>query len=146
MKVILKEDVKGSGKKGELVNVSDGYARNFLLPRGLAAEADSAAMNERAGREQAAAFHKQEEKKAAEADRKILDGRQIVVHAKAGDSGKLFGAVTVKEIAAAVSEQTGVAIDRRKLNMKDIKSHGEYPAEIKLLAGITAKLTILVTE
>jgi len=146
MKLILKSDVKGTGKKGELVTVSDGYARNFLLPRGLAAEADNTAMNELAGREKAAAFHKQEEKDAAEADRKALDGKQIVIHAKAGESGKLFGAVTVKEAAAAVTEQTGIAIDRRKLSLKDIKSHGEYPAEIKLMAGIIAKISIIVTE
>lgn len=146
MKVILTEDVKGQGKKGQLVNVSDGYARNFLFPKNLAVEADSAALSELKNREAAAAHHKQEEIDAAKALAKKLDGEKIVIHAKAGGQGKLFGAVTSKEIAAEINNKFGVAIDKKKMNVADIKNFGEYTAEIKLYVGITAKITVSVEE
>lgn len=146
MKVILTADVKGQGKKGELVNVSDGYARNFLFPKNLAVEANSAAMSELKNRESAAAHHKQEEIDAAKALAKKLDGQKITIHAKAGGQGKLFGAVTSKEIAAEVSKVFGVTIDKKKMNVADIKNFGEYTAEIRLYVGITAKITVIVEE
>lgn len=99
MKVILKQDVKGQGKTGELVNVSDGYARNFLFPRNLAMEADSAAMNDLKNREEAAAFHKEQEKKQAKESAAALEGKILKVKARAGQNGKLFGSVTTKEVA-----------------------------------------------
>jgi len=146
MKVILMEDVKGHGKKGELCNVSDGYARNFLFPRKLAIEANTAAMNELKNREEAKAHHAEEGKKSAMESASKLDGKTLVIHAKAGASGKLFGAVTTKEITESIRGSFGVELDRRKIGIHDIKSHGEYEAEIKFYQGVTAKLNIKVEE
>lgn len=146
MKVVLLADVKGHGKKGELCNVSDGYARNFLFPKKLAVEADNAALNELKNREEAKAHHKQEEINAAKATADILNGKSVEVKAKAGAGGRLFGSVTSKEIAAEIKNSLGVEIDRKKMNVADIKNFGEYTAEIKLYQGITAKVTVKVTE
>lgn len=146
MKVVLLADVKGLGKKGELCNASDGYARNFLFPKKLAIEANATAMNELKNREESKAHHIAEEKKAAQDMADRLNGKEVIVHAKAGGSGKLFGAVTAKEIAAAIKETFGVEIDRRKMQVADIKQFGEYTAEIKLYQGITASLQVVVKE
>ena len=107
MKVVLLADVKGHGKKGELCNVSDGYARNFLFPKKLAIEADNAALNELKNREEAAAHHKKEEINAAKETAAKLEGKTVVIKAKAGGSGKLFGAVTSKEIALEIKKRKG---------------------------------------
>ena len=146
MKVVLLSDVKGHGKKGELCNVSDGYARNFLFPKKLAVEADNAAMNELKNREQAAAHHKQEEINAAKETAAKLEGKTVTIKAKAGSNGKLFGSVTSKEIASEIAKSLGIEIDRKKMSVADIKNFGEYTAEIKLYTGITAKITVKVTE
>lgn len=146
MKVILLQDVKGHGKKGELCNVSDGYARNFLFPKKLALQADNAALNELKNREQAAAHHKQEEINAAKETAAKLNGKTVTIKAKAGSNGKLFGSVTSKEIASEIANSLGIEIDRKKMSVADIKNFGEYTAEIKLYTGITAKLTVKVTE
>lgn len=146
MKVILLQDVKGHGKKGELCNVSDGYARNFLFPKKLAIEADSTAMNELKNREAAAAHHKQEEINAAKDIATKLEGKAVTIHAKAGSNGKLFGSVTSKEIAAEIKKAFAIEIDRKKMSVADIKNFGEYTAEIKLYQGIIAKITVKVTE
>lgn len=146
MKVVLLQDVKGHGKKGELCNVSDGYARNFLFPKKLAVEADNAALNELKNREEAKAHHKKEEIAAANDTAAKLNGQTVVITAKAGSGGRLFGAVTSKEIAAEIKSKLGIEIDRKKMNVADIKSFGEYTAEVKLYQGITAKLTVKVTE
>ncbi len=146
MKVILLADVKGHGKKGELCSVSDGYARNFLFPRKLATEANAAAMNELKNREAAAAHHIAEDKAAAEAAKQKLDGKTVTIHAKAGASGKLFGAVTAKEVCEAIAANLGVEVDRRKLSVGDIKAHGDYTAEVKLYSGISAEVKVQVTE
>ena len=144
MKVVLLADVKGLGKKGELCNASDGYARNFLFPKKLAIEADNSALNELKNREEAAAHHKQEEIKAAKELAAKLEGKTVTVKAKAGSNGRLFGSVTSKEIAAQIKETLGVEIDRKKMSVADIKNFGEYTAEIKLYQGIVAKLTVSV--
>ena len=146
MKVVLLADVKGHGKKGELVNVSDGYARNFLFPKKLAIEADNAALNELKNREEAAAHHKKEEIAAAKATAEKLEGKSVKIIAKAGASGRLFGSVTSKEIAAEIAKSLGVEIDRKKMSVADIKNFGEYTAEIKLYQGISAKITVVVSE
>ena len=146
MKVILKQDVKGHGKKGELVTVSDGYARNFLFPRGLAAEADAQAMNELKNKEEAARFHEEQEKKAAKETAKAVDGKVLKLTAKAGQGGRLFGSVTAKEVAEELAAQFGVKLDKRKIQMADIKAFGTYEAEIKLGYGFTAKVSVMVTE
>ena len=146
MKVVLLQDVKGHGKKGELCNVSDGYARNFLFPKKLAVEADNAALNELRNREEAAAHHKQEEIDAANALAAKLDGKTVTIKAKAGAGGKLFGSVTSKEIAKEIADTLGLQIDRKKMSVADIKNFGEYTAEIKLYKGISSKITVKVTE
>ena len=144
MKVILLADVKGHGKKGELCNVSDGYARNFLFPKNLAVEANNAALAELKSREDAKAHHLKEEKDAAIAIAKQLQGKRFTLTAKAGANGKLFGAVTSKEIAIAIKEQSGIEVDRKKMSVADIKSYGEFGAEIKLYNGVSAKFTVEV--
>ncbi len=146
MKVVLLQDVKGKGKKGELCNVSDGYARNFLFPKKLAVEADNAALNELKNREEAVAHHKKEELEAAKVTASKLDGKTVTIRAKAGAGGKLFGSVTGKEIAAEIKNSLGIEIDRKKMNVADIKNFGEYTAEIKLHQGVTAKITVKVSE
>lgn len=146
MKVILLADVKGKGKKGELCNVSDGYARNFLFPKNLAVEANSAAMSELKSREESKAHHKSEEIAAAKATAADLEGKTVVIKAKAGTGGKLFGSVTSKEIASEIKNTLNIEVDKKKMTVADIKNFGEYEAEIKLYTGITAKIIVKVTE
>ena len=146
MKVILNADVKGLGKKGEMVNASDGYARNFLFPKNLAVEANATAMNELKNREASKAHHIAEEKAAASAACDKINGKEIVIHAKAGSNGKLFGAITTKEIAAEINGKFKVEVDKKKITCADIKSYGEFTAEVKLYNGIVAKVTVKVTE
>ena len=146
MKVILKQDVKGLGKKGELVNASDGYARNFLFPKGFAIEANATAMNDFNNKEQAKKFHKAEEIKAAEADAAKLDGKTFKVNARAGANGKLFGSVTSKDIAEQIKKDLNLDVDKRKINVEDIKQFGTFEAEVKVYQGISAKIFVQVTE
>ena len=144
MKVILNADVKGLGKKGEMVNASDGYARNFLFPKNLAVEANATSLNELKNREASKAHHIAEEKAAAAAAAAKLDGQTVVLHAKAGSNGKLFGAITSREITAEINQKFGVSVDKKKVACADIKSYGEFTAEVKLYNGITAKVTVKV--
>lgn len=146
MKVILKQDVKNLGKKGELVNTSDGYARNYLFPRGLAIEANAAAMNDFNNKENAKKFHKAEEIKAAEADAAKLEGKTFKLTARAGANGKLFGSVTAKDISAKIQEDLNLNVDKRKISVNDIKQFGTYEAEIKVYQGISAKVYVQVSE
>ena len=147
MKVVLLADVKGVGKKGELINASDGYARNFLLPRKLAKEANAQAMNELKNAEASKAYKIKTETDEAKRAAEALEGKSVKITAKAGLNGKLFGAVTAKEVAQEIKKQFGLEIDKRKINLSsDIKAFGVYPEEIKLYAGITAKLSVAVTE
>lgn len=147
MKVVLKADVKGQGKKGEMVNVSDGYARNFLLPKGLAVEADKQAMNEVKNRESAEKYRIEQEKKAANEAKDKVDGKTVKIAAKGGTGGRLFGSVTAKEVAEAVNKQFNLNVDKRKVVLQnDIKAFGSYEAELKLYQGITAKFFVQVTE
>lgn len=146
MKVILKADVKSLGKKGDLVNTSDGYARNFLFPKGLAIEANAQAMNEFNNKETAKKFHKAEEIKAANELKDIIEGKTFKVAAKAGANGKLFGSVTAKDVSAAIKEEMGENIDKRKISMQDIKAFGTTQIEVKVYQGITAKVFVQVVE
>ncbi len=146
MKLILTADVKGKGKKGEMVNVSDGYARNFLLPKGLAIEADAQAMTELRNREASQAHRIAEEKAAAQAAADKLSGGSVMLKVKAGASGKIFGSVTAKEIGDAIKLNYGLEIDRRKIVMKDIKSLGEYTITVKLYSAISAEMTVKVEQ
>ena len=145
MEVILKQDVKGTGKAGQVVKVSDGYARNKLIPGGLAVEATPA--NKRAiEREKAKAKEKYEADKAAALDLSHqLADKIVVVKTKVGDNGRLFGAITSKEIAAAITEQTGIEVDKRKIMLdKPIKETGVETVEIKLFQDIKAKVVVKI--
>lgn len=146
MKVILKQDVKSLGKKGELVNASDGYARNFLFPKGLAVEANASAMNDFNNKESAKKFHKAEEIKAAQELANKLEGKTFKLTAKAGSNGKLFGSVTSKDVSKKIKEDLNTDIDKRKIVMQDIKSFGTVQAEVKVYQGISAKIFVQVTE
>ena len=146
MKVVLTQDVKGLGKKGELVNASDGYARNFLFPRKLAIEANSQAMSELKNREAAEKHRIDTEIAAAKANAAKLEGKTVKLTAKAGANGKLFGSITSKDVAAAVSSAFGMELDKRKVVVEDIKSFGTYPVEVKLYNGISASMFVMVGE
>lgn len=146
MKVVLKQDVKGKGKAGQLVNVSDGYARNFLFPRELAVPADNQIMNEIRSKEESAQYHARVEKEAALEAAENLKGKTLKITARAGTAGRLFGSVTTKEVAEALKAQFGIEVDKRKISMDDIKAFGSYAAEVKLHTGVVAKVTVMVTE
>ncbi len=146
MKVILLADVKGQGKKGQLVNVSDGYARNFLFPKNLAKEANAAAMAELNSKAEAAAFHYEEDKAKAKEIAKKIEGTTLKLTAKAGAAGKLFGSITSKEIATELNRLLGINIDKKKLTVSDIKNYGEYTATVKLFTDVTASFTVAVSE
>ena len=147
MKIILLEDVKGIGKKGELKEASDGYARNYLFPRKLAKEANAQAMNEFKNAERAKQHKIETEKANAQAAAAQLEGKTVKLTAKAGQGGKLFGSITTKEIAETLRKDFGLDIDKRKLELTgDIKSFGTYECEVKLYAGISAKLFVMVGE
>ncbi len=146
MKVVLTQDVKGLGKKGELVNTSDGYARNFLFPRKLAVEANSQAMSELKNREAAEKHRIETEIAAAKESAAKLQGKTVKLSAKAGANGKLFGSVTSKDVAEIISKQFGMQLDKRKVVVEDIKSFGTYPVEVKLYNGISASLFVMVGE
>ena len=146
MKVVLKQDVKSLGKKGELVNVSDGYARNFLFPKNLAVEANAQAMSELKNKEQAEKYRIETETAAAKADAAKIDGKTIKIVAKAGQNGKLFGSVTAKEIAAQIKTDFKVELDKRKIDVNDIKSFGTFSATARLNHGVTASFFVQVCE
>ena len=142
MKVILQQDVRGQGKKGQLVEVSDGYARNFLLPRKLAVYVNTMKQQEKARKAQEAA-----EKAEAEAAAKKLEGLMVKIPAKAGEGGRLFGAVTGKEISDALSAQHGVSIPKAKLVLDEpIKSCGSYQIKAKLGYEVSGTVNVMVTE
>lgn len=147
MKLLLEQDVKGTGKKGEIVNVSDGYARNYLLPRKLASPADAAAVNAANISKSAAAHKKFQAGLAARDLARQLDGAVVTVSAKVGENGRLFGTVTGKEIAAAIEQQKGVSIDKKKIALSEpIRATGEYQAKISLFENTFALVTVNVRE
>ena len=146
MKVILKQDVKGLGKKGQLVNTSDGYARNFLFPKGLAAEANAQAMSELKNKEDAERYRIKTETAAAKAAAERIEGKTIRISAKAGQNGKLFGSVTAKEIAETLKATFDVSVDKRKITVEEIKQYGTYEFEVKLYPGISTQLYVMVGE
>lgn len=146
MEVILKEDVKGLGKKGEKVKASDGYARNFLFPKKLAVEANAQTITEYNNSE-ASKKHKIDVEIAnAEESKKKIEGKTVKLRAKAGQNGKLFGSVTAKEVASEIKNQLSVEVDKRKITMNDIKNFGTYEAEVKLYQNISTKLYVEVGE
>lgn len=140
------EDVKGHGKKGQLVNVSDGYARNFLFPKNLAKEATASAQAELKSKADAANHHYEQEKLQAKKTAELISGKTVKLTAKAGAGGKLFGAITSKEIALELNKMLGVNIDKKKLSVADIKNFGEYTASVKLFTDVTATFTVIVAD
>lgn len=147
MKVILLEDVKGTGKKGDIVNVSDGYARNFLFPKKLASEATSSLVNEAQQKKEAKEYHAAMELETAKAQAASLNGTEVKIFARAGASGKLFGAITAKEISQAITEQLHENVDRRKIKISgDIKTFGDFSAEIKVYPNVTAIISVKVMD
>lgn len=147
MKVVLLKDIKGKGKKDDVINVPDGYARNFLFPQKLAIEASAQALSEVKSKNEAKEHHAQELLDNLNALAKKLNGKTVEISAKGGKEGKLFGSVTSKDVAAAIKEQLGDDVDKRKISLEsDIKAFGTYSADIKLHQGINAKISIKVTE
>ena len=146
MKVVLLQDVKGHGKKGELCNVSDGYARNFLFPKKLAVEADNAALNELKNREEAKEHHLKEEIAAANALAEKLNGKTVTITAKAGSGGRLFGSVTSKDVAEALKMQQHIVIDKKKFVLPDggLKHIGTTKIDVKVYPEIVGKLNVVI--
>lgn len=147
MKVILTQDVKGKGKKGQMIDISDGYARNYLLPRKMAVEATADAVNTMRMNDKAAAEKAAKERAEALEVSKQLRAMTLVVKAKGGGAGRLFGSVTNQEIADALKEKSGITLDKRKIVISDpIKSVGTYTVQCKLGYEITAPLTVKIEE
>ena len=147
MKVILLQDVKGKGKKGQMVEVSDGYARNYMLPRKLAVEATADNLNTKRMNDQATAARQAKERAEAMEISKKMKDLTVTVTAKGGGAGRLFGSVTTQEIADALAAQTGINLDKRKLVLDDtIKNVGTYTVTCKLGYEITAPLTVKIEE
>ena len=147
MKVILLCDVKGQGKKDQVVEVSDGYARNFLFPQKKAVPADAKALSELKSKEEARQFKVSEDRKAAMALAERIKAVEIGIQMGHGQDGRLYGSVTAKDIATELSRAIGAEVDKRKLMLKEaIKAYGKYSVEIKLLADISAKFIVHVHD
>ena len=143
MKVILLENIKGVGKKDEIINAADGYARNFLLPKKLAVPADTGNMNNLKAKQDSNQFRKNEEKKAAEEISKSLKEIVLKINVKAGENGKIFGGVTSKEIVEELKKQYNIEIDKKKIMLEQtIKNTGTFDVEIKLFEGVIGKLKL----
>jgi len=145
MKVILLQDIKGTGKKNQIIEISDGYARNYLLPRKLAKEATAEAVNSLT-KSQSADKHREEvRRQEAEVKARELKGKVIQLEVKGGDNGKLYGAVTNDQIAQALKEQHGIEVDKRKLEQEEpIKTAGQSFVTLKLMAGISTRMIVNV--
>ncbi|AHF11159.1 MULTISPECIES: 50S ribosomal protein L9 [Dehalobacter] len=145
MKVILKEDVKALGKKGKVCEVSDGYARNFLIPRGLAVEATQGNVQDLVHKQKQEELRKQKEKQAALDLSQRIENMDIIVKVKVGEKGRLFGSVTNKEIAEVLEKEYQLKLDKRKIEVKEpIKGLGEYQVTVKLHFEVTANLKIKI--
>ena len=146
MKVVLLADVKGQGKKDEIINVSEGYARNFLFPKKLAIVADNKILNEIKGKEEKCLRQIELEKAAALETKAKLESVQVIIKVSAGEGDRLYGAVTAKDIADALLAQHGIEVDKRKIVTDAIKAFGSYTPEIKLFPEITGKINVIVTN
>ncbi len=144
MKVILLQDVKNVGKKGEIVNASDGYARNFLFPKKLAQEATTGNLNTATAKLEAERKQKQRDLEKAQAMAGQFKDKQINIRVRTGENGRLFGAITTKEVAAEIKKQLGYEIDKKKIILDTIKGTGLYEAEIKLYPEVSGRLKIMV--
>jgi len=147
MQVILLQDIKNVGKKGQLLEAADGYARNYLIPRKMAVEATKGNVNELEAKNKALVAKAEKELENAREFAKNLEGKKINIKVKMGENGKLFGSVTNKEVAIALSEQFGISIDKKKIVLNEpIKMVGEKDVEIKIMQEVSAKIIVNVTE
>ncbi len=147
MQVILTQDVKGQGKKGEMIKVSDGYARNFLLPKKLAIPATKDAINAMKGQQDSAAYHKQQELEQAKELAVKINEAKVVLTAKCGENGKLFGSITSSDIAEALKMQAHIVVDKKKIQLDEpIKSICAIKVKIKLHSEVTAELSVAIQE
>ena len=145
MKVVLLADVKGQGKKNDVINVSDGYARNFLLPRKLAVEADAKVLNEIKGREESIKHKIEVETAEAKALAAKLDTILVKISASSGTDGRLYGSITAKDIAERLAEEYAITVDKRKIQLPDpIRAYGKYDLDVKLYTDVTGKVHVLV--
>lgn len=145
MKVVLLTDVKGHGKKGDIVEASDGYARNYLIPKKMAEVATADVLNNIKGKNDAAKYHKEQEIAAAKELAKSIEGKKVVIKSKAGENGKLFGKITNQNVAEAIKYQLHVVIDKRKVVLPDgIKNIGETSVELKIYPEISATVKVVV--
>lgn len=145
MKVILLDNIKGVGKKDEIINASDGYARNYLLPKKLAVEANSENLSKLNNKKEAANYRKDVEKQNAEELAKKIKGIMLKIKVKAGENGKIFGGVTSKEISENLKSQYNFIVDKKKIDLKEtIKTLGEFNIDIKLYEGVVASLRVEV--
>lgn len=146
MRVILLKDIKGTGKKGDVVNASDGHARNFLLPRGLAKEATDGSVKEVQHQKESADKRKAAELAEAKALAEKIGTLSIEFKSKVGEGGKLFGAITSKDVSELLEKTHGIKVDKKKIEIGNIKAIGTFTAELKVYQGVTAKLTVVVNE
>ena len=145
MKVVLKKDFKSLGKVGEIVTVSDGYARNYLLPKGIAGPADARAENELKNQISSRAYRDKVEREEAEALKAKLEGMEVHAKAAAGaEDGKIYGSVTNAHVSELLESQYGIKVDKRKIEMEAVKNFGTYTAVVKLYAGVSATLKVVV--
>lgn len=146
MKVILKQDIKGVGKKDQVINAADGYARNYLFPKNLAVPADTGNMNNLKAKKESESFRKGEDRKEAEALAEKMKNIIIEFKVKAGENGRLFGAITAKEIAEALKKDYNITVDKKKILLSEgIKVAGTTKVDIKLNEGVIAKLAVKIT-
>ena len=147
MKVILLQDVKSQGKKDDVIEVSDGYARNFLIARKLAKEATNSAVNELNNKKNAEAYRQQLELEKAQEEGKKLDGKTLTICQKTGAGDKLFGSVTAKEIAEAIKKTMDIEVDKKKIVIDEpIKTLGSYKVDVRLHVNVHAKLTVVIEQ
>lgn len=145
MKVILKQDIKGVGKKDQIINAADGYARNFLLPRGMAVPADTGNMNTLKAKNDANSARKERDLKESKKLAEDLKTKMITIYVKAGSNGKLFGGVTSKEISEALKQQLNVNVDKKKVLLNEvIKQEGIFTVDLRLQEGVVAQIKVTV--
>ena len=144
MKVILLKDIKGTGKKDQIIEASDGFARNFLFPKGLAREASATNLNAIENAKAAQKHREDVERAKAEETRKALSGKAIKIVARGAEGGRLYGSVTAQEIADALKEQFGVEVEKRRIDVANIRNAGDFTVSVWLYAGITAEMTAKV--
>ncbi len=144
MKVILLKDIKGTGKKDQIIEASDGFARNFLFPKGLAKEATAANLNAISNQKAAERHRKDVERAEAEETAKKLAGKIVHVTARGAESGKLYGSVTSQEIAEAIQKEYGVTVDKRRIDAQNIRNTGDYKVGVKLYTGVSCEMTARV--